>query len=417
MIQAVLSYQFLLNMDESGDINPEFKPIALVFNSEVFSEKNYSNLINELDIYGIFYSHVTARFKKKETFGNYYMGRLRLTPYQVISHFYQEPDKSQFLTIAIFELDDELEIYENIIKKMGDTFAELYSKLRALKSSKDLFKIEEVMEQVKREERFIVFQAERVSQLKKIQKAALIFNGKERRKILELLRIRPISKRELKTILEHIKPNPNIDILIKPFLELRLIRSDWIKGEEEGKVRPRESYRGEYLFLTKDLALVRLPSTTIFNRLKGSKTALYNKYKDTVEKFFKSYDPSDQSIEELKKISNALLNPDVFDFYTLMKNNCYPLKKIPKILSEFVDFEFVINTLEELDILVKLKDKAGEEWLLLLTEIEPMIFFPEYMLERIKETYREMKDETFPFEVVKRAFELLEVSYPEKVEF
>lgn len=416
MIQAVLSYQFLLNLDEHGDIHPEFRPIGLVFNNKEFSEEDYSGLINELDIYGIFYSHITARFKKKETFGNFYMGRLRLTPYQVISHFHQEPDKSQFLTIAIFDLDDELEIYENIIKKMADNFTELYSKLRDLKDSKDLLKIEEVMDKVEKEQRFIVFQVERASNLKKIQKAALIFNSEERRKILNILRRRPIAKQELKSILEHIKPNPNTDILLKPFQELRLIRSDWIEGEKDKKTGKVKN-RGEFLFLMKDIALVRLPSKNILNRLNETRKGLYEKYKQKVDAYFESYNPAEQSIEELMEISNALLNPDVFDFYTLMTNNYYPLKKIPKILSEFVDFEFVINTLTELDILTKIKDKSGEEWLLLLTEIEPLIFFPEYMLERIRNSYREDEEESLSFKVVERAYELLEVSYPEKVEF
>jgi hypothetical protein len=416
MIQAALSYQFLLNQDESGDINPEFRPIKLIFNNNKFSVADYSKLINELDIFGIFYSHVTARFKKKETFGNFFMGRLRLTPYQVISYFHQEPDKSQFLTIIVFELDDEIEIYENIIKKMSKKLEKLYSKLRQFRTSKKPELIEEIVDKIEKELKFVIFQVDRLSQLEKVQKAALIFNNEERLKILEILRERPISKKELKDILENIKPNPNIDILIQPFLELRLIRRDWIKGERDRKSGEIKN-KGEFLFLTKDISILRLPSKKILNQLKDENEDLYETYKRKVDDYFKSYNPNEQSVEDLKTLSNALLNPDVFDFYRLMQSNFYPLKKIPKILSEFVDFQFVIDTLEYLNIITKLKDKEGEEWVILLTEIVPLIFFPEYLLEKVKESYKKEKGGKLSFEIVEKAFELLEVAYPEKVEF
>ncbi|MEJ2277197.1 MAG: hypothetical protein P8Y70_05520 [Candidatus Lokiarchaeota archaeon] len=265
MIQAILCYQFLLNQDELGDINPEFRPIKLIFNNKKFSEDNYSKLINELDIFGIFYSHTTARFKRKETFGNFFLGRLRLTPYQVISHFHQEVDKSQFLTIVVFELDDEIEIYENIAKTSSKKIDELIAKLRQFRTSKKPDLIEDIVNKIEKELKFVIFQVQRLSQLEKVQKAALIFNSEERLKILEILREHPISKKDLKEILEKIKPNPNIDILIQPFLELRLIRRDWIKGEKDKKSGEIMN-KGEYLFLTKDITLLRLPSKDIMEK-------------------------------------------------------------------------------------------------------------------------------------------------------
>ena len=90
MIQAILCFQFKLNQDEAGDIDPEFKPIKLIFNNKEFSEKNFSKLIVRIDIFGVFYQHITGTLKKKGIFSNFYVGRLKKTPYQVISYFRQE---------------------------------------------------------------------------------------------------------------------------------------------------------------------------------------------------------------------------------------------------------------------------------------------------------------------------------------
>ncbi|MHA1337146.1 MAG: hypothetical protein ACTSPW_15630, partial [Promethearchaeota archaeon] len=122
MIQAILSFQFVLNQKETGEIEPEFKPIKLIFKSldgQNYTKENYSDLINQNDIFAIFYQHTTGIYGVSGAYGNFYMGRLKKTPYQVVSYFRQEEDRSQFLTISIFDLDDEVEIYEDLIKSMA----------------------------------------------------------------------------------------------------------------------------------------------------------------------------------------------------------------------------------------------------------------------------------------------------------
>ncbi|MEJ2277196.1 MAG: hypothetical protein P8Y70_05515 [Candidatus Lokiarchaeota archaeon] len=73
--------------------------------------------------------------------------------------------------------------------------------------------------------------------------------------------------------------------------------------------------------------------------------------------------------------------------------------------------------MEYFKIITRLKDKKGEEWIILLTEVVPLIFFPEYLLEKIKKSYYKEKGKTLSYEIVNKALELLEVAYPEKIEF
>ncbi len=417
MIQGILNFQFILNQEESGEIEPEFRPIKLIFHNKKFNESNYTELISTNDIFGIFYQHTTGIFKDKGAFSNFYTGRLKETPYQVVSYYRQETDGSKYITISFFELDDEVEIFQDLINTMAKRLLLIFKKLININPLKQISLLEKIHSKIESELKFTIFQIDRLSQLDKLQKASLIFHSDERLKILEILRERPIAKKELKGILERMKPNINIDVLLDPFLELNLIRRDWIKGEKDKETGIVKN-KGEYLFLTKDILLARLPNENILNRLRENKKNLYDIYKDKVADYFLTYDVNKQSVEELKKIAGLLLNPDSYDFLALMRNSYYPLDKLPKIFSDWFDIEVILSTLEDLKIVTTLKDKEDQGWVILLTDIKPLIIFPEFLLPKIREFYKsEDKEQKISIEIAKKALELLEVTYPEKVDW
>jgi len=417
MIQGILNFQFILNQEESGEIEPEFRPIKLIFHNKKFNDSNYSELISTNDIFGIFYQHTTGIFKEKGAFSNFYTGRLKETPYQVVSYYRQETDSSKYLTISFFELDDEVEIFQDLLNTMAKRLLLIFKKMININPLKQISLLEKINSKIESELKFTIFQVDRLSQLDKLQKAALIFHSDERLKILEILRERPIAKKELKGILERMKPNINIDVLLDPFLELNLIRRDWIKGEKDKETGIVKN-QGEFLFLTKDILLARLPNENILNRLKENKKDLFDIFKDKIADYFSTYDLNKQSVEEMKKIAGILLNPDSYDFLALMRNSYYPLDKLPKIFSDWFDIEVILSTLEDLKIVTTLKDKEKQGWVILLTDIKPLIIFPEFLLPKIRESFKfEDKDQKISIEIARKALELLEVTYPEKVDW
>ncbi len=417
MIQGILTFQFKINQKETGEIEPEFEPIQLEFRDETYNEDNYSKLIAENDIFATFYQHTTGLFGVKYSYSNFYTGRLKETAYQVISYFKQSADGSQFLAISIFELDDEIEIFEDLIKEMGNRLDKIFDKLTRAKSSKQLSLISNINIRLKNEVKFTIFQVDRLSNLDKLQKVSLIYNSVERVKILEILRDRPISKREMKDILEKFKSTPNVDILLRPFLELNLIRRDWIKGEKDKKTGEIK-HQGEYLFLVKDILMARIPNENLLNHFKETKNELLPEYKQKVIDFFSNYDPYTQPIEEIRKLASIMLNPDIYDFFVLMRHNHYPLDKIPKIFSEFAVTEILLDDLKDLNIITEIKDDKKRSWILLLTDIKPLIIFPEYLLPKIREAFKNQDtDGAITYEIAKKALTLLEITYPEKVSF
>ena len=417
LIQGILTYEFKINQKESGEIEPEFEPIQLVFRDETFNEEMVSELLAENDIFAIFYQHTTGLFSVRYSYSNFYTGHLKETSFQVISYFKQVADGSQYLTISIFELDDEIEIFEDLIKQMGNRLDDVFDKLTRARNSKQLSMIENLNIRLKNEMKFTIFQVDRLSNLDKLQKVALIYNSDERLKILEILRETPISKKDLKKELEKMTTTVNIDILLQPFLELNIVRRDWIAGEKDKKTGEIK-HQGEYIFLVKDLLLARIPNKNLLNHFKETKNELLPIYGQKVIDFFNNYDPYTEKLEDIKKLASILLNPDVYDFFVLMKHNHYPLDKIPKIFSEFAVTEILLEDLKNINIITEIIDGNERKWICLLTDIKPLIIFPEFLLPKIRAAYKtENDDGEITLEIAKKALRLLEITYPEEVEF
>ena len=421
MIQGILTFQFKLNQNETtGEINPEFSPIQLAFANKKFDENDFAGLIMEDDIFGNFYQHTVGIFSTKYGFSNYYTGRLKETPYQVYSYFKQLTDGTQYLTISMFELDDEIELFEDLIKDMASRLDTIYDKLTKAANTRQLDLISNVNVRLKNELKYTIFQVERLSKLDKLQKVSLIYNSNERLKILEILRERPAAKSEIKSVVEQMKATANIDILLRPFLELNLIRRDWIKGEKDKKTGVI-THQGEYIFLVKDIIFARVPNENLLKHFKETNNDLLPLYKQKSVDYFAAYDPYDEPLENTQRLASILLNPDVYDFFILMRSNHYPLDKIPKIFSEFAVTEILLDNLKKLNVITEIKDENKRSWICLLTDIKPLTIFPEYLLPKIREAFRgeevEGKEGKITYEIAKKALNLLEISYPEKVTF
>jgi len=416
MIQAMLTFQFLLGKEDVREIFPHFHPIELLYQEEN-EEKDYSKLITEKDVYAIFYQHTTGLFRDMGEHTNFYIGYLNDTPYQVLSSFIQVESGSQYLSISLFESEDDVEFYEKMIREATKKLNQLFISFDKAKITKQTSLLSNIKIKITEVLKFAFFQLDRLSNLDKLQKSALIFISDERIKILEYLREGPISKQELKRKISHIKENVKIETLMEPFLDLNLARSEWIKGERDRKTG-RIKHQGEYFFLIKDVMLARVPNLSLVTQLKKIKPELAPKFEQRLKNYFQVYDPKEENREEIKDIASLLLDPDFYDSYALMKNRFYPIEKIPKIFSEFADKEQIINKLKETYVLTEIKDDNKKSWILLLADIKPIIFFPEYLLPRIRNLYKTSDEEKkITYEIAQKAHDLLEISFPEEIEF
>jgi hypothetical protein len=417
LIQGILTFQFVLNPEDIQVIFPHFHPIELLFQDKNYDENYFSDLISDKDIYAILYQHTTGVFKEMGEQSSFYIGYLNDSPYQVISFFIQVETGSQYIAFSLFDNDDDIGLYEKLIRDMASNLERLFIAFEKAKSTQQLSLLTNIRTRITEVLKFAFFQIDRLANLDKLQKAALIFSSDERLKTLEILREGPISKRGLKRELSFIKENPNVDTTIDPFVDLNIVRREWIKGKRD-KDTGRIKHQGEYFFLIKDIVLARVPNLNLLEQLKKIKPELVSKFELKLMNYFKVYDPKKQDREEIRKTASILLDPDIYDNFVLMRNKFYPLDKIPKIFSEFADTEQIINQLKELYVLTEIKDEKKRSWILLLADIKPLVFFPEYILPKIREAYKTSDAKRkITFEIAKKAHDLLEVSFPEEIEF
>ena len=78
----------------------------------------------------------------------------------------------------------------------------------------------------------------------------------------------------------------------------------------------------------------------------------------------------------------------------------------------------MLDDLKKLNIIAEIIDDNDRKWICLLTDIKPLIVFPEFMLPKIRAAYKNQdSDGAITYEIAKKALSLLEITYPEKVKF
>lgn len=146
MIHGILSFQLILYKHESGEIEPQFKPIKLIFTENKYHEKNFTQLIHENDIFSIFYMHTSP--PHRESYSDFYTGRLKNTSYQVKSYFRQESNGSQFITILVFDINDDIDRFEKEINVMASSIDKIFTLIDKINNKKNNSLNSEIIEKL-----------------------------------------------------------------------------------------------------------------------------------------------------------------------------------------------------------------------------------------------------------------------------
>ncbi len=424
MVIAIIVYKFELNRAASGEIEPDFRRLHGKFSQDA-KDTNPTDLITSNDLYGIFFNHTSGLLFKGQGQSpeSFLVARLKETPHKVISYYRQAADQAQYLVVSFFKLDEDAELFEGTIRQMAATLTREIFETLATGNAKDFDFQAKIQEKLEKLVQFYIFQIERASNLDKLQKVALIYSSPERLATLEKLRNGPVARQELADIVQKINENANVDIVLKPFLELNMVRRDWAKGyydHQAGIIRGE----GEYLFLIKDVALVKKPPFTALGETKKD-SPIYTAYREKVTQFYNSYNPFGTLSEESRALAHFLLDPEIYDFLTILKNKAYSKDKIASIVADYTGFQKILQGLVDAAVVATVTGTDNQEWACLLGEITPVVVFPEYLVAKIEERvafssakFKQESPETpLTPEVAQRALDLLETTYNEKIEF
>ena len=422
MVVGVVVYKFELAVDEDNEIQPEFKVLYKDITLD-YQEMELQEIITLNDLFSIFYTHTAgSRGSATSNKGNFFIGRLKESNYRVISYFKESIDDSLYLTITIFTPNEDSDRFEDIITILSGKMDLIFKKMAKGNMRSATFS-RNIDDEIKSNIKFALFQIDRLTNLTKIQKVGLLYMGPERSTTMDLLRQGPISRHSLLMTLQSIKDTTNIDMVLRPFTELNIIRRDWAKGMKDKRSGLLWG-QGEYIFMVKDVILIRIPPKQIIEQMETN-DSYGAEYLEKLKEFYAEYSPYNKFKEESKLLSSFILNSDIYDLLALLSNRTYAREKMPKVMSEFSDPEKVIDQLIEAKLVTSIKDNAGRNWICLLGEINPLVVFPEYMgttiQDRVIKKEQSLVDspiqEPLTLEVARKALDLLESSYTEKIEF
>jgi hypothetical protein len=342
------------------------------------------------DMMRIFYAHITGAGEA----GNVLV-RLPKTRINVSSYFTGMESPNPMMINLMLQLGEEPETFgETILREINEAIL-VYLKYMV----KDVSQSYHIQVDLKKYLEKSIFLLERLKNLTKEQRLAQIYSNKKGRSILKILQDKPISRKELQTLLE-IDLNTvisNIEISLDPFVKTGLIKQDWIEDEADIS-----------LFLLSDFTIYRAPSVKLIENAKNKLPTpqLATRYLSEVSNFFNSYEPS---VEDNLIAARNMIDPDKYDYITLFRDRAYPLNKLPKSPGESIEeISGFLKTMEDDQIIKLIEDEKGSPWIFLLTDIVTHTFFPEYLIEKIRK-YR--MDEKLDKNLAIKHLELLEEVY------
>ncbi len=220
------------------------------------------------------------------------------------------------------------------------------------------------------------------------QRYAAIYNNEMRERLLEALGERPRSKSELETWLKDEYQLDSFDLqgLLNPFVKTGIIKQS---VESPGKGKHKEAI----FFLIKDVYLFRVPPRKVMDLVKKGKYGLEDIFvdlEDEVRSYFEEYQ---LTRAEIRKISVLLSIPNTYKIIALLRESPYIFDELR---GDFLDkynylpsnFMYLLKLLERNDI-IKIYKKNNKKYILLKSDIQFHLFFPEYLVDKIRQAWRE----------------------------
>ncbi|MHA1409954.1 MAG: hypothetical protein ACTSQY_06565 [Candidatus Odinarchaeia archaeon] len=190
----------------------------------------------------------------------------------------------------------------------------------------------------------------------------------------------------------------NVDLLLAPLNRAGFTNQSWVPG-----------FPDQFMFLVRDFFLVRAPNENIIKAAKKGKPTpkIAEKYLKEVKEMFLGYDPME---EDPEKLANLLLNNEVYEILQLIREKPMKVDEIDVAIGKGrLGSKSELKKLQRANLIKIYKDrKTKDEWVMLKADIKIHSFFPEYLLEVIRQ---KTADGEITAEAAIKHLELLQQNY------
>ena len=175
---------------------------------------------------------------------------------------------------------------------------------------------------------------------------------------------------------------------IEVFFDLEAILSDLIKMDII-KVGSIKGIPSELIFLTKDLFMLRTPPVKLLEDpvSHGLPAQFLKEYFKVIKEYFEDYQPTE---EDNLKIIDALINPQVYEMFRLLRVSIATRQDLEKLKKRGVDDIYgVLKILWDCKMIKVFHDEKNNEYYALLTDFYIDNIFPKYLLKVVKTAYEQ----------------------------
>ncbi len=167
----------------------------------------------------------------------------------------------------------------------------------------------------------------------------------------------------------------DIDGILNSLIKLGLIKVASVKG-----------LPSECVFLTSDVFIVRVPPSHIIKQAKGKRLSLSmgSEYLSNVNAYFQRYIPN---LDDEKVITDVIADTDTYTILNLLRLSPVTRKGFDKVKKKVKDIDTALKKIWSAGMIQVLKDKSGEEYYFLKTDIRIEKFYPEYMIDVIRNSF------------------------------
>jgi len=254
-------------------------------------------------------------------------------------------------------------------------------------------------------------QISRYTQMTAEQRQASILYDPVRRAIMQtLMKNGTVLSTDLEQLIfEEVGKKIDVDIVLRPLVKMGLIATGWVEG-----------LSSEVIYLTRALFILRTISQDAIRSVRKGKlpTDVAESYLQTSRRYHRDYlarlrkDLFETIWTEAEELSKYMLDFEAYDLIQVLRGGPQDADHLPALVDlTAAKLRKQLTTLEQANIVTRINDEDGRQYVILKCNPEVMTVYPEWLIQRTVDLYN---DEEIVSRQAMHFLEVLKKAHPSR---